>query len=157
VLRTSRFFPEPDDDPDRRDAYDPVNLYVNELLYRRADLEDVVAAHLCALEHARELGFGRYVISATTPFTREDLPELGDDAPAVLARHVPSYADVYSRLGWKMLPALDRVYVNERARRELGWTPRYDFASVLRRLSDGEDPRSALARSIGSKAYHRTA
>src|SRR5213075_3272588 len=46
VLRTSRFFPEPDDDPAISDAYATPNAQANELLYRRADIEDIVSAHL---------------------------------------------------------------------------------------------------------------
>src|SRR5262245_30761605 len=76
VLRTSRFFPEEDDHKDTRQAYADDNIKANEFLYRRVDLEDVVSAHLLALEKAPELGFGRYIISATTPFTRDDLFEL---------------------------------------------------------------------------------
>jgi hypothetical protein len=53
-----------------------------------------------------------------------------------------------------MLPRIDRVYVNERARAELGWEPRHDFRSLIERLRAGEDPRSALARLVGSKGYH---
>ena len=52
ILRTSRFFPEADDRDDVRAAYDDANLKVNELLYRRVDLEDVVSAHRLALERA---------------------------------------------------------------------------------------------------------
>jgi hypothetical protein len=37
----------------------------------------------------------------------------------------------------------------------LGWQPRYDFRYVLDRMKAGEDPRSALARTVGSKGYHR--
>ena len=50
ILRTSRFFPEADDRDEVRDAYADANLKVNELLYRRADLEDIVEAHRLALE-----------------------------------------------------------------------------------------------------------
>src|SRR4051794_37195740 len=89
ILRTSRFFPEADDRDDVRAAYDDANLKVNELLHRRADLEDVVSAHRCALERAPGLGFGRYIVSATTPFTPDDLAGLRVDAPAVIARRVP--------------------------------------------------------------------
>ena len=53
-----------------------------------------------------------------------------------------------------MLPALDRVYVNARARKLLGWQPRYDFGHILRRLSAGRDFRSNLAIAVGSKGYH---
>jgi nucleoside-diphosphate-sugar epimerase len=154
ILRTSRFFPEADDRDDVRSAYEDANLKVNELLYRRVDLEDVVSAHRCALERAPELGFGRYIVSATTPFTRDDLAELRADAPAVLRRRVPQYEAIYARRGWRMFPSLERVYVNERARSELGWEPRYDFAHVLGRLEAGEDHRSPLAAVIGAKGYH---
>lgn len=154
VLRTSRFFPEADDRDDVRDAYADANLKVNELLYRRVDVEDVVSAHLLAMEHAPRLGFGRYVITATTPFAVDDLVELRRDAPAVLRRRVPEHDHVYAELGWRMLPSLDRVYVNAGARAALGWTPRHDFRSVLQRVAAGGDWRSDLARTIGAKGYH---
>ena len=154
VLRTSRFFPEADDNASIRDAYDDANAKANEFLYRRVDIQDVVDAHLLALERAGSIGFARYIISATTPFTPADLPELRRDAAAVVARHVPEFAAAYARRGWKMFPSVDRVYVNERARRELGWQPAYDFRRVIAALSNGEDFRSPLARAIGSKGYH---
>ena len=154
VLRTSRFFPEADDRDDVRSAYDDANLKVVELLYRRVDLEDVVSAHLCALERAPELGFGRYIVSATTPFDRGDLAELAVDAPAVVRRRFPDHEAVFAARGWRMLPSIDRVYVNARARRDLGWAPRHDFAAALDRLAAGADPRSALAREVGAKGYH---
>jgi UDP-glucose 4-epimerase len=154
ILRTSRFFPEADDRDDVRAGYDDANLKVNELLYRRVDLEDVVSAHRLALERAPEIGFGRYIVSATTPFTRDDLEDLRADAPAVVRRLLPAYEAIYAQRGWRMFPSLERVYVNERARRELGWTPRYDFAHVLDRLAAGEDHRSPLAAAVGAKGYH---
>jgi UDP-glucose 4-epimerase len=157
VLRTSRFFPEDDDDDDARAAFHGDNLKVSEYLYRRVDIEDVVDAHLLALAKARDIRFARYIISATTPFTRDDLHELRRDAAAVVRRHVPTYEAEYAQRGWQMVPALDRVYVNERARNELGWRPRHDFATLIERLRAGEDFRSALARAVGAKGYHREA
>ena len=154
VLRTSRFFPEEDDRRPIREGYADGNVKANEFLYRRVEIEDVVSAHLLAIERARAIGFGLYVVSATTPFTREDLAELRTDAPRVVKRHAPRYEAEYARRGWKMFPAIERVYVNERARNELGWKPRHDFAALLAKLQAGEDPRSALARDIGSKGYH---
>jgi nucleoside-diphosphate-sugar epimerase len=117
------------------------------------DIEDVVDAHLCALERAPALGFGRYIISATTPLRPEDAAELRRDAPAAVARRVAGWQEVYARLGWRMSPSLDRVYDNARARAELGWRPRHDFAAVVARAADG-DIRSPLARAIGAKGYH---
>ena len=154
VLRTSRFFPEGDDVPEKRTAWDDSNLKVNELLYRRVDTEDVVSAHLLAMERASALGFQKFIITATSPFTREDLAALGRDAPAVLERRVPGYRAVFEPRGWKMLPTLDRVYVNEKARRLLGWQPKYDFARALASIAAGEDFRSPLATAVGSKGYH---
>ena len=154
VLRTSRFFPEEDDVAEKRDAFEEANLKGNEFLYRRVDVADVVSAHLLAVEKAASIGFGKFIITATTPFERDDLEELGVDAPAVLRRRVPTYEAIYAALGWKMLPALDRVYVNQRARAVLGWRPQYDFAHILRNVSARQDPRSELAQAIGSKGYH---
>lgn len=154
VLRTSRFFPEPDDDPQRRGIYADANLKANEFLYRRADVQDLVDAHLLAIERAPAIGFGRYILSATTPFEPEDLAELRIDAPAVVRRRVPEYENEYARRGWRMHASIDRVYVNAKARAELGWRPRYDFAHLLARLRAGEDPRSPLAQAIGVKGYH---
>jgi UDP-glucose 4-epimerase len=154
ILRTSRFFPEPDDRDEVRAGYLDLNLKVNELLYRRVDLADAVEAHLAALERAPALGFGRYIVSATTPFAPADAAALARDAPAVVARLFPDYAEIYARRGWRMLPAIERVYDNARARRDLGWTPRHDFRHALDRLARGEDPRSDLALAVGAKGYH---
>jgi len=154
ILRTSRFFPEEDDNKQTRLAYDDLNVKANEYLYRRVELEDVVSAHLLALERAPSIGFGRYIISATTPFLPDDLLDLRTNAPLVVARRVPGYEAEYERRGWKMFPGIERVYVNERARTELGWRPKYDFAYVLDRLRSGGDLRSSLARDVGSKGYH---
>src|SRR5215216_4954338 len=154
VLRTSRFFREADDRDDVRAAYDDANLKVNELLYRRVDLEDVVTAHRRALECAPAIGFGRYIVSATTPFTPGDLATLRTDAPAVVRRLSPHYEDVYAQRRWTMFPGIDRVYVNARARRDLGWSPSYDFRRAIDRLRAGEDPRSPLALAVGAKGYH---
>ena len=154
VLRTSRFFPEDDDNRKVREAYTDANAKANEYLYRRVDLEDVVSAHLLAAEHAARIGFRKYIISATTPFRPDDVADLRNHAPRVVGERVPGYQAEYERRGWKMLPGIDRVYVNERARNELGWRPQYDFRSILDRLRAGDDMRSPLARLVGSKGYH---
>ena len=154
ILRTSRFFPEGDDRDDVRTAYEDLNLKVNELLYRRVDLEDVVSAHRLAIERAPELGFGRYIISATTPFSNGDCAELRADAAAVVRRRVPGYEEVYARRGWRMFDSIERVYDSALAREQLGWVPRHDFAAAIDALAAGEDPRSELARAVGAKGYH---
>lgn len=154
VLRTSRFFPEPDDRDEIRASYDDDNVKANEILYRRVDLEDAVGAHLAALERAREIGFGRYIVSASTPFRHADLALLRADAPRLVERLFPRYRALYEQRGWRMFPSIERVYDSSRARAALGWRPRYDFAALLDRLEAGEDPRSPLSRAVGSKGYH---
>lgn len=154
ILRTSRFFPEDDDDPTMRAAYALENAQANELLYRRLDIADAVSAHLLAVERAPKVGFGRYIVSATSPFEPGHLAALARDAASVVRELYPDCAELYAARGWRLFPQLDRVYVNDRARRELGWRPEFDFAHVLDSLRAGRDFRSALARDVGSKGYH---
>jgi UDP-glucose 4-epimerase len=154
VLRTSRFFPEADDDPVMRAQYEPANAQANELLYRRADIADIVDAHLLAIESARTIGFGRYIVSATTPFVESDLAALRHNASDVVKRLFPNCEALYAARGWSLFPEIDRVYINARARRDLGWHPKCDFAHVLDCLRQGRDFRSQLARDVGIKGYH---
>lgn len=154
ILRTSRFFLEDDDQKDVRDSYSGDNQKANEFLFRRADIEDIVSAHLLAVEKAENIGFGRYIISATTPFILSDKEKLNIDAPFVVKENFPHYEEIYAELGWKMFPKIGRVYVNEKARKDLGWSPKYDFGYVLDRLKNGKDFLSPLAREVGSKKYH---
>lgn len=153
VLRTSRFFPEDDDRAEVRARFDSDNAKVNELLYRRVDLGDAARAHLCGVDRAAEIGFGRYIITATTPFQRTDCPELRRDPAAVVERYAP-FQEAYLRRRWAMDADISRVYVNDRARSELGWEPRVDFAEALARLQRGDRIFGPLTDAVGSKGYH---
>jgi nucleoside-diphosphate-sugar epimerase len=154
VLRTSRFFPEADDDAEARSAYADENAKTNEYLFRRVAIEDVVDAHLAAAERAPGIGFGKYVVSATTPFVPEDCTRLSVDAPAIVSLRAPGWEDEYARRGWRMFPRIGRVYDNALARRELGWRPKWDFAAILKRLRASGDIRGPLAIEVGAKGYH---
>jgi UDP-glucose 4-epimerase len=154
VLRTSRFFPEEDDNSAVRSRYEVANVQANELLFRRVDIEDVVAAHRLALSRAPQLGFARYIVSATSPFSVSDLPALRRDAAHVVKRLFEDCAALYEARRWHLFPSIDRVYVNQLAREQLGWRPKYDFRHVLACCREGRDFRSPLAREVGSKAYH---
>lgn len=155
VLRTSRFFPEADDDELARAGFAPANLKLNELLHRRLDLEDCVGAHLAALGAPPGPELARYVVSAPTPFEREDAAALAFDAPAVLDRRVSGWRAAYAALGWRAPPTITRVYDSARAVAGLGWKPRHDFTAVLARaLESGGEIRSELARVVGTKGYH---
>jgi len=154
VLRTSRFFPEEDDDPAARESYADANTKANEYLFRRAAIEDVVDAHLLAIERAPAIGFGKYIVSATTPFAPEDCARLRVDAPRVVSLRAPGWEVEYERRGWRMFPSIDRVYVNALARRELGWRPTWDFKAIVERLRETGDIRGPLAQQVGEKGYH---
>jgi UDP-glucose 4-epimerase len=154
VLRTSRFFPEEDDDLAAREAYPDDNAKANEYLFRRVAIEDVVDAHLLAIERAPAIGFGKYIISATTPFLPEDCARLRVDAPAVVSLRAPGWEDEYARRGWRMFPSIDRVYDNAFARHALGWRPKWDFTAIVERMRETGDIRGPLAQQVGVKGYH---
>lgn len=154
VLRTSRFFPEEDDNRSVRNAYTDDNLKANEFLFRRVELEDAVSAHILAAKRAKAIGFGKYIISATTPFVKGHATYLRTNALWVVQGLVPEYVQEYGRRGWKMFGGIDRVYVNDRARKDLGWQPVYDFRYIIERLKAGDDLRSPLTKAVGAKGYH---
>lgn len=156
VLRTSRFFPEDDDDPAKRAAYALANMQAMELLYRRVDIADVVDAHLLASTRAQAIGFDRFIVSATTPFKRGEARVLRHDLPAAVAAHFPEAAALFQAHGWRLLQGIDRVYDNARARELLGWRPKHDFAHALEQLRAGADFRSEMAIAVGVKGYHDT-
>jgi nucleoside-diphosphate-sugar epimerase len=153
VLRASRFFAEGDDMPDLYDGRSDDNIKANEYAYRRVALEDAIDAHLRAAARAPQLGFGRYVVSATTPFTREDMAQLRTDAASVFARRVPLAAAVWRERGWRFPDRLDRVYVNDRARHDLGWRPRFDLNAIAARVASGESVQTPLSQLVGAKEY----
>jgi hypothetical protein len=61
VLRTSRFFPQEDDNPVTRLAYDDGNVKANEFLYRRVDVQDAVVLDLLAWGEDYRSPLGRAV------------------------------------------------------------------------------------------------
>ncbi|KAK4140036.1 uncharacterized protein C8A04DRAFT_15317 [Dichotomopilus funicola] len=166
VLRTSRFFPEDDDDEARRgEVGDPENLKVLELAYRRVDVSDVVGACVCAMERAGGVRWGKYVVSGPTPFTKDEgvLERLnGGDAAAVFKGirvgsgdgELTTVGKVFEEKGWGFLRRVDRVYDSSKAVRELGWRPEYTFEKAVERVARGERWGSELAVRVGRLGYH---
>ncbi|KAM0330771.1 hypothetical protein ACHAQA_003725 [Verticillium albo-atrum] len=156
VLRTSRFFPEEDDDEDRRNAMGDENLKVLELAYRRADVSDVVSACVCGMARAKEVGWGKYIISSPPPFKRdaETLKRLDSDAAAVFKEVVPGIEEAFGKRDWKFLGRIDRVYDSSKAVTELGWKPEYTIQGSVERIIRGEEWRSELTFKVGKKGYH---
>jgi UDP-glucose 4-epimerase len=153
VLRVSRFFSELDDAPDTHEGRSDDNVKADEYAFRRVALEDVVEAHLLAAQRAPELGFRRYVISATTPFTQDDVAQLRTDAARIFAQRAPLAAAVWGEQGWRFPSRLDRVYVNALARHELDWHPRFGLDAVASMVATENTIHTPLARLVGAKEY----
>ena len=136
ILRTSRFFPE-EDDQAHRIVHDGENTKANELLHRRLTVEDAAEAHRVALARAPELGFGLFIVSAPTPFAPADALELKRDAAAVIARYFPDASRLFAGQGWTLPESIDRIYDAGLAERVLGFRARTDFAALLQSLREG--------------------
>lgn len=138
VLRTSRFFPEEDDT--HRLMSGP-NMKANELLNRRATVRDMCRAHIRAMETVTDIGFGLYIVSAPTPFSRSDTLALKCDASALIERMFPDATGLYAKRGWRLPKSLGRVYDGSRIVGELDFTYETDFSSLLAALrTEGELP-----------------
>lgn len=119
-LRISRCFPE-----------EP-RLIAIYRLYRGVDALDVAQAHELALA-ADAAGFGVYNISAPQPFQAAECPRLLAGADAVILERFPWARAEFARRGWLLPRSIDRVYVVDKAIRELGYRPVHDFASLFLR------------------------
>jgi UDP-glucose 4-epimerase len=153
TLRMSRFFPEDDDEADIRAAYEQENARVNELLYRRVDIGDAARAAILAADKAAALSGETFIISAPTPFSRSEAADVARDLPSAAARHA-DFEKVYAARGWRMFPAIGRIYDSAKAVDRLGWRPKWTFASAVAAMKAGATPASALAAEVGAKGYH---
>lgn len=116
IVRLGRCFPE-----------DP-HLVAFYRLCRGIGERDAARAHLAAFHNADD-ACEPLIACATTPFRREDVHELGIDAPAVMERRCPDVLDAFRRQGWLVPPRTDRVYDNAGIRTRWAWVPE-DDASV---------------------------
>lgn len=128
ILRTSRFFPEEDD---TLSGMSGPNLKANELLNRRATVEDMARAHVVAFKKAPSVGFGLYIVSAPTPFARQDVSALMEDARSVICRYFPKAESLYAKKQWSLPSTIGRVYDGSRIIKELGFRYTTSFSEVL--------------------------
>lgn len=118
VLRMSRCFPE------------PAPLMAAYRLHRGIDARDVASGHLAALTD-KGGAFARFILSAATPFLREDCATLAKDAPAVLRARAPALVRAFTRRGWALPQRIDRVYDATCASTQLGWHSRRGWDEVI--------------------------
>jgi nucleoside-diphosphate-sugar epimerase len=100
-------------------------------MYRRLTVEDGADAHIAALDRARTLGFGMFIISSPTPFSRDESVELKRDAAAVIVRHFPDAADLYAQRGWTLPTSIGRVYDSCYSSSGLNFRCKTSFREVL--------------------------
>ncbi len=118
ALRFSRSFPE------------PLPLMALYRLYRGVDGRDV--AHAFARTLAAPLSsFEAFNVSGDTPFLETDCDALMADAPSVLRLRCPDLVEAFAARGWQLPTSIDRVYVADKAKRQLGYAPRYSWESVV--------------------------
>lgn len=116
-LRMSRCFPEPAEN---------MAWY---RLYRGIDRRDVAEAHALAL---LRLGpRATYVVSAATPFLREDCEMLFHGPAEVIQARCPGLIEEATAKGWNPPRSVDRVYDCGLAMSELGFAPRFGIDACL--------------------------
>jgi nucleoside-diphosphate-sugar epimerase len=118
VLRLARCFPEPD------------HLVAFYRMYRGVDRRDVAEAHLRALVTPVR-GSTTVNIAGPSPFRREDMDALWDEPWTVIERRVPGVRAGFEQRGWPLPGRIDRVYAIEKARRDLGYQPRFGISELL--------------------------
>ncbi|MEL6107970.1 MAG: NAD(P)-dependent oxidoreductase [Planctomycetota bacterium] len=132
ILRTARFFPEDDDTLAHPSG---PNLKANEFLHRRLSVIDAADAHRAALKKIQGRGCRTYLLSAPTPFAREDCEALVRDAKSVIAKYFPDASELYAKSGWVLPNAIERVYDATRSHQELGFRAEVDFSLILETLA----------------------
>ena len=155
ILRTSRFFPEADDRDEVRSVYDDLNIKVNELLYRRVDIEDVVErasarARARAGDRLRPLHHQRHV--AVHP--RRPAPRSDTTSQASWHDCSPTTRSCTRSAAGGCSPRSSACTSTTGLAASSAGRPATTSASRSTGCATAHDPRSQLALSIGAKGYH---
>jgi UDP-glucose 4-epimerase len=119
ILRLARCFPEPAPE---------VAFY---RMYRGVDRRDVAEAHLRAAM-APVSGSTTVNVAGPSPFEPDDMGALWVDPWPVIERRVPGVQASFEQRGWPLPRRIDRVYAIEKARRVLGYHPRFGITELMR-------------------------
>jgi len=106
------------------EAYDP---QMAGLLTACVDVRDVAQAHLLALEAPEDMMHEVFIITADSPLCRAEPAAVRADPASALESVVPG-AGARVRQGSLTLAPGAEWYTVEKARRMLGYSPRYNFA-----------------------------
>lgn len=121
VLRVSRFWNEP---MERKLLY---------RMYRGVDVRDVALAHNLAIEKEFQKS-DVFNISAQSIFTADDLVDLKHNLRQLLEKKIPKLVAFYKAMHWPLPDSIDRVYVIDKAKKELSYKPEYNIKEMLEAL-----------------------
>jgi nucleoside-diphosphate-sugar epimerase len=112
------------------------------LLFGGVDERDVAQSVLLSLEHVPQGGFDAFNIFADTPFGPEDAIAMHEDPLLVIERYWPGANDLFRDKG---IDPREHIWARflwpvERAKRVLGYRPKWGFAEFLDAVR--EDDRS---------------
>lgn len=109
------------------------------LLFGGVDDRDVAHAALLALGHQSPDGFDYFNIFADVPFTPEDAAQLQSDTPSMLEKYWPGSMDVVKEKGLDLSGLIwgRAIWAPEKAKKLLGYRPRYNFGEFLGALREG--------------------
>jgi UDP-glucose 4-epimerase len=117
------------------------------LLFGGVDDRDVAQAVLLALDHDPAGGFDHFNVFADVPFGPEDAGALQEDPAAVLESHWPGCTELVRHLGLDLGELLwgRTIWMTEKAKRLLGYRPRYNFAEFLAAWRAGDTAHCPFA------------
>ena len=119
VLRVSRFWNE------------PLENKIFYRMYRGVDVRDVADAHQLALYKSFD-EFQIFNISSQSIFAKGDVRDLKNNCRTLLELKIPELLNYYQSQNWTLPSSIDRVYVIDRAKDFLGYTPKYNVLELLR-------------------------
>jgi nucleoside-diphosphate-sugar epimerase len=107
---------------------------------RSAFVDIIVHGTLNLLEGALAHEVRQFIYTSTTSLYGEamvprETAELLHDPQRVILRHFPMAGERFATLGWQFPTRIDRVYVIEKAERELGYQPAFNFLEYLAEAS----------------------
>jgi nucleoside-diphosphate-sugar epimerase len=117
------------------------------LLFGGVDDRDVAQAVLLALGHEPADGFDAFDVMAETPFAPEDAEALAGDPLPLLERYWPGVGAIAARRGLDVRQLVwgATLWPVEKARRGLGYEPRYGFGEFLAALDAGDESHYPFA------------
>lgn len=125
------------------------------LLFQRSALRrDLVRAGVLAIEK-ENLGHEVFLLSGSTEFTKEDVPELRTNPRAVVERYYPGACDKLAEYGdgdelQKLFDSRNLWKIDDisHSRKVLGWEPTYNFRNFYDGLMADAFPKDYMFREM---------